>query len=79
METIKGKFLLSSFRNARLAEFTLKNCWHTVEVRISSSMTHVRGRTVRDKVDALTANYPISVKLEEWSKKRLASGEEAGD
>jgi DNA adenine methylase len=79
VETIHGKFLLSSFRNARLAEFTRKNGWHTVEVRLSSSMTHGQGRTVRDKVEVLTANYPISVKLDERSKKHLVSGEEAGD
>jgi DNA adenine methylase len=60
LEGIKGKFLLSSFRNAALGEFTRRNGRHTVEIRLSSSMTHGQGRTVRDKVEVLTANYPIN-------------------
>jgi DNA adenine methylase len=72
-EGIKGKFLLSSFRNAAPGEFTRRNGWHTVEIRLSSSMTHGQGRTVRDKVEVLTANYPISVKLGTKSKKELVS------
>jgi DNA adenine methylase len=59
LESIKGKFLLSSFHNANLKDFTRRNGWHTVELRLSSSMTHGQGRTVRDKVEVLTANYPI--------------------
>jgi DNA adenine methylase len=59
LEAIRGKFLLSSFRNAALAKVTRKNGWHTVEVRLSSSMTHGRGRAPRDKVEVLTANYPV--------------------
>jgi DNA adenine methylase len=61
LEGVQGKFLLSSFRNAALGEFTRRNGWATVEIRLSSSMTHGQGRTVRDKVEVLTANYPISV------------------
>jgi DNA adenine methylase len=59
LETVQGKFLLSSFHNANLVKFTKRNGWHTVEFRLSSSMTHGQGRTVRDKVEVLTANYPI--------------------
>jgi DNA adenine methylase len=59
LEVIEGKFLLSSFHNANLKDFTRRNGWHTVEFRLSSSMTHGQGRTVRDKVEVLTANYPI--------------------
>jgi DNA adenine methylase len=61
LESIQGKFLLSSYRNAALREFTRRNGWHTVEIRLSSSMTHSQGRPVRDKVEVLTANYPIRV------------------
>jgi DNA adenine methylase len=60
LEALQGKFLLSSFRNTGLAEFTRKNGWHTVEFRLSSSMTHRNVQTVRDKIEVLTANYPIS-------------------
>jgi DNA adenine methylase len=60
LETVRGKFILSSFRNASLADFTRRNGWFTEEVRLSSAMTHGPGRTVRDKVEVLTTNYPIS-------------------
>ena len=59
LEAIQGRFLLSSFRNANLTKFTRRKGWHTVEIRLSSSMTHGQGRAVRDKVEVLTANYPI--------------------
>jgi DNA adenine methylase len=78
LESIKGKFLLSSYRNKSLKEFTERNGWYKQEFKMTSSMAH--GRTVRDKVEVLTANYPISVKVDERSKERMVSGEEeAGD
>jgi len=60
LEGIRGKFLLSSFRNASLAEFTRRNGWHTVEVRLGSAMTNGQGRAPRLKIEVLTANYPIN-------------------
>jgi DNA adenine methylase len=62
LEGIKGKFLLSSFRNANLTEYSKRKGWHTVEIRLSSPMTHGQGRVSKDKVEVLTANYPISAK-----------------
>jgi len=59
LQAIQGKFLLSSFRNASLAEYIQRNAWHTVEVRLSSAMTHGQGRSPRAKIEVLTANYPI--------------------
>ncbi|GHV78204.1 restriction endonuclease subunit M [Spirochaetia bacterium] len=59
LEAIQGKFLLSSFHNTSLAKFSRRKDWHTVEFRLSSSMTHGNGKTVREKVEVLTANYPI--------------------
>jgi DNA adenine methylase len=59
LEAVHGKFLLSSFHNTSLAEFARRNNWFTEDIRLSSSMTHGRGRTVRDKVEVLTANYQI--------------------
>jgi DNA adenine methylase len=61
LESIQGKFLLSSFRNAALVECTRKNAWYTVEFRLACAMTHSGCRNVRAKVEVLTANYPISV------------------
>jgi DNA adenine methylase len=55
---IKGKFLLSSYRNKTLAEFTLNNNWFTLELKMSSPMTH-GFKSQRNKVEVLTANYPI--------------------
>jgi hypothetical protein len=34
---------------------------HIVELRLSSAMTHGQGRIVRDKLEVLTASYPIKV------------------
>jgi DNA adenine methylase len=59
LETIQGKFILSSFRNASLADFTRRNGWFTEEIRLSSPITHGQGRTAQDKVEVLTTNYPI--------------------
>ena len=61
LTSIKGKFLLSSYRNRTLKEFSEQNGWHTVEFKMASPMT--RGRsTQRKKVEVLTANYPIALK-----------------
>jgi len=57
LERIKGKFLLSSFRNGSLANFAKKNGWHTFERRMASAMTARTGS--REKVEVFTANYPI--------------------
>jgi DNA adenine methylase len=79
LETIKGKFLLSSFKNASLNKFIKRNDWHSAALKMMCSMTN-RAMRPRDKVEVLTANYPISVKLDERSKKQLVDGkEEAGD
>ena len=57
LEGIKGKFLLSSYRNKSLMEFSRKNVWHMLELKMSNSMT--KGHTKKVKVEVLTANYPI--------------------
>ena len=59
LEGIQGKFLLSSFRNESLANFTERNGWHTVEVRLPSPMTQGQGRSPKDKVEVLTTNYLV--------------------
>jgi DNA adenine methylase len=55
---IKGKFLLSSFRNETLDKFIKRKGWHTFEVSMVCSMTNKTGKT-RKKVEVFTANYPI--------------------
>jgi DNA adenine methylase len=58
LETIQGKFLLSSFRNKSLPEYTKKNGWKNIEIKMACSMTN-RSKTPRGKAEVLTANYPI--------------------
>ncbi|MDR0582880.1 MAG: DNA adenine methylase [Treponema sp.] len=58
LEGIQGKFLLSSFRNKSLTNYTKRNDWHTLELKMASSMTHGY-KTQRGKAEVLTANYPI--------------------
>jgi DNA adenine methylase len=55
---IKGRFLLSSFRNKRLADFTGRNGWETVEVKMAYPMSN-KYKISRTKIEVLTANYPI--------------------
>jgi DNA adenine methylase len=79
LETIQGKFLLSFFKNNSLKEFTKRNGWHSAALKMVSPMANHSVRS-KDKVEVLTANYPISVKLDGRSKKQLTGGEEeAGD
>ncbi|MDR2796150.1 MAG: DNA adenine methylase [Spirochaetaceae bacterium] len=75
LEAIAGKFLLSSFRNKSLSEFTSKNGWHTLEFRMPLTMTHGQ-KNKRKKIEVLTANYPIAVSPDVCGKKELVSGDE---
>jgi DNA adenine methylase len=58
LENLQGKFLLSSFRNEALTEFTRRKGWHGMELKMPCSMTHGY-KTQRGKIEVLTANYPI--------------------
>jgi DNA adenine methylase len=58
LEKLQGKFLLSSFRNKTLTDFARRNNWHTLELKMTCSMTHGY-KTQRGKIEMLTANYPI--------------------
>jgi DNA adenine methylase len=73
LEAIDGKFLLSSYRNESLRNFTKLNGWHKIEFKMCSSMTN--GTTHQKKIEVLTANYPVSVTLDKHSKKLLVSEE----
>jgi DNA adenine methylase len=59
LEGIKGKFLLSSYPNKTLDEFTQRNDWSSVSIRRECSMTS-RFKP-RMKTEVLTANYPIAL------------------
>jgi DNA adenine methylase len=75
LERVQGKFLLSSYRNKTLKEFIGRNGWYTAELRMDLSMTHGQ-KAIRQKVEVLTANYPISVKLDGQVRKELVTEED---
>jgi DNA adenine methylase len=58
LANIKGKFLLSSFRNKRLTDFTGRNGWETMEIKMACPMSN-KYKVPRTKIEVLTANYPI--------------------
>ena len=74
LEGIQGKFLLSSFRNKSLVEFTKRNGWHSVELQMACSMTH-NTKAKRQKIEVFTANYPISITLDSRKKTKVLSGD----
>jgi DNA adenine methylase len=59
LEGLRGKFLLSSFRNKSLSEYAKRNGWETLEIKMACPMTN-NLKSPREKVEVLTANYPIS-------------------
>jgi DNA adenine methylase len=40
LEAVGGKFLLSSYPNESLRDFTERNGWYTVELKMASTMTN---------------------------------------
>ena len=57
LSNIKGKFLLSSYRNANLTAFKQRLNWHQIEVQQNVSVNKGSGKA---KIEVMTANYPIS-------------------
>lgn len=74
LDGIKGKFLLSSYRNASLKKHIARNGWHTAEISMNCSMTS-NSNHVHGKIEVLTANFPFSVNLAR-TKKRLVTDED---
>jgi DNA adenine methylase len=58
LESLKGKFLLSSYRNKSLTACIARNGWHSVELRMRCAMTS--RYEIKDKIEVLTANYPFT-------------------
>jgi DNA adenine methylase len=71
LKKLKGKFLLSSYRNKSLTEFTQKNKWHTLEIAMALPVS--KGKR---KIEVLTANYSIQVPEERFkgSNSRIRRG-----
>lgn len=60
LSKIKGKFLLSSFRNDNLNEFADKFGWYQIELKMQKSMKAHAGKNMT-KIEVLTANYKIGL------------------
>ena len=73
LETLKGKFLLSSYRNRSLEAHSRRNGWHTLEFKMPQSMSH-RFTCQHSKIEVLTANYPIQAPDKEPKKGSLKRG-----
>ena len=74
LEEIKGKFLLSSYRNRSLNERIAAHGWHTAEIRMHCPMTS-RATHVHSKVEVLTANFPFELNLDGTYKKLITDTE----
>ena len=60
LQNIKGKFLLSSFRNKYLYEYTSNNGWHTAEFKMAKNMT-ASAEKHTNKIEVVTANFPFEI------------------
>ena len=56
LTTVKGKFLLSSYPNEKLTEYSEQYGWYQREVSLSLGSSN---RTGRKRTEVLTTNYPI--------------------
>jgi DNA adenine methylase len=60
IESVKGKFLLSSYPSEILDEYTRKNGWYTKTFdKPLSARKAIAGKSRPRKIEVLTANYPI--------------------
>lgn len=57
LASIKGKFLLSSYRNTTLSEYRTRHNWFQRELKMNCSMTNHKNPSA--KIEVLTANYPL--------------------
>ena len=60
LQNIKGKFLLSSFRNKSLTEYTSNNGWHTAEFKMAKPMSNSAEKHT-NKIEVVTANFPFKI------------------
>lgn len=61
LETLKGKFILSSYPSEILTEFTKRNNWHTKSIEQLVSANQTKSKTNKTKTEVLTANYPLEL------------------
>ena len=57
LETIEGKFMLSSYPSPILEAYTAKNGWKTHQYSMKVSVTGIGKKPKKDKIEVLTTNY----------------------
>ena len=60
LESIEGKFLLSSYPSDILTQYTKTNKWNTLALEQSVSVANGTGKPGKKKIEVLTANYDLS-------------------
>lgn len=62
LSKIQGKFLLSSYPNKTLDEYIASEGWHSIEIQKTITASKIRKGETRNKqkIEVLTANYPIN-------------------
>ena len=63
LTTLKGKFLLSSYRNEALSQAVNLHGWYQIEIKMNTNPA--ASNKPHTKIEVLTANYPIGVDTEE--------------
>ena len=63
LTTLKGKFLLSSYRNKALSQAVTLHGWYQIEIKVNTNPTG--SNKSRTKIEVLTANYPIDIEQKE--------------
>ena len=61
LATLKGKFLLSSYRCPILSQYVNAQGWHTHEIVQSISASINKPNSRKPKTEVLTANYPLII------------------
>ena len=61
LETLKGKFILSSYPSEILTRFTKRNNWHTTSIEQLVSVNQTKSKTNKTKTEVLTANFPLEL------------------
>lgn len=61
LEIAEGKFLLTTFKTDVLEEYTKKNGWYQIELRMNSPAKTANMGKKMEKIEVFTSNYPISI------------------
>lgn len=60
LESIKGKFLMSSYPSDLLKEYSKNNDWYTKTLEQTVSVANGTGSPGKKKIEVMTANYDLS-------------------